>query len=96
MAYFKLNLFLLFFLAGVVQFHGQKNPVLYGGMELFRHTEFENNSFGNFSVGSQLFHWEIFAPEVGFSHYGGTFRERSIVREPGGYTIAPALFDKKF
>lgn len=96
MAYTRLNLFFLLFLVGGFQLHAQKNPVLYGGMELFRHTDFENNTFGNFSMGSQLYHWKIFAPEVGFSHYGGTFRERGITFEPGEYTIAPALYDMNF
>ncbi|WP_156877269.1 hypothetical protein [Salinimicrobium terrae] len=65
-------------------------------MELFRHTEFEDNSFGNLNMGSQLYHWKIFAPEVGFSRYGGTFRERGIANEPGVYFITPAMFHMNF
>lgn len=75
--------------------HAQKNPVFYGGLELFRHTAFENNSFGNFSFGSQLVHWKIFAPEVGFSHYGGAPRERDIFGMPGT-SSDQALFQSRF
>ena len=92
----KLGLLLLLFFGGLVPLHGQKNPVLYGGMELFRHTDFQNNTYGNFSFGSQLFHLYFFAPEVGLSHYGGTFRERGIAFEPGVYTITPGSFDMNF
>ena len=89
-------LFLLISAANPFKLRAQKNPVLYGGMELFRHTDFENNSFGNFSLGSQLYHWKFFAPEIGFSHYGGTFRERGISHKPGIYTITPGLFNMNF
>ena len=96
MAYFRLNLFVLLFVVAVFPLHGQKNPVLYGGLELFRHTGFESNSFGNFNVGSQLYHWKFIAPEVGLSHYRGTLREQDIFNEPRPYTIAPALLQKNF
>lgn len=96
MGHFRLKISLLFFLAGFLQVQGQKNPVLYGGMELFRHTQFEDNTFGNFNIGSQLYHWKFFAPEVGYSLYSGTFRERSIAHEPGVYTIAPGIYNMHF
>ena len=96
MAYSKLILFLAFCITINLGLQAQKNPVLYGGMELFRHTDFENNSFGNFNIGSQLYHWKFFAPEVGFTHYGGTFRERGIAHKPGIYTVTPGLYNMNF
>lgn len=94
MAYFKLNFFCLFFIAGVFQVQGQKNPVLYGGKELFRHTGFEDNTFGNFTIGSQLYHWKFFAPEIGYSHYSGTLEDRSIFKEPGAHDRG--IFQRRF
>ncbi len=54
MAFIKLILFSLLFLC-IFQLHAQKHPVFYAGIEAYRHTDFEDNRFGNFSVGSQIY-----------------------------------------
>src|SRR6056297_1322891 len=77
MASFKLILFSLLLL-GISQMHAQKHPVFYTGFEGYRHTDFEDNSFGKFSVGSQIYQIKFFAPEIGFDYGGGTLPERTI------------------
>lgn len=81
MAAFKL-IPLLFVLFGISQVAAQKNPVLYAGFEYYRHTGFSEDAFMNFSVGTQLYHWKIFAPEVGFDHYTGSLPDRIIYEGP--------------
>lgn len=63
------------------QLRAQKHPVFYGGLEMYRHTSFENNGFIKLSVGSQIYQLKFFAPEVGFDYGGGTLQERSVFDE---------------
>lgn len=80
MASFKLISFFLLFLC-ISEIQAQKHPVFYGGIEMYRHTAFEDNSFGKFSVGSQIYQIKFFAPEIGFDFGGGTLRERDVFGE---------------
>lgn len=80
MAPFKLIAF-CFLILCVSETHAQKHPVFYGGIEMYRNTGFENNSFGKFSVGSQIYQIKFFAPEIGFDLGGGTLRERDVFGE---------------
>lgn len=80
MAYLKLIIFCLLFPC-ISQLQAQKHPVFYGGFEGYRHTSFEDNSFGAFSVGSQLYQFKIFAPEIGFDYGGSSLPERSVFDE---------------
>jgi len=80
MASFKLTAFcfLVFFVSTL---QAQKHPVFYAGIEGYRHTDFENNSFTKLSIGSQIYQLKFFAPEIGFDHGGGVLRERSVFDE---------------
>ena len=80
MASFKLIFVFLLFLC-ISQIQAQKHPVFYAGFEGYRHTDFEDNSFGKFSVGSQIYQIKFFAPEIGFDYGGGTLPERSVFGE---------------
>ncbi|PKD16533.1 hypothetical protein APR41_09325 [Salegentibacter salinarum] len=77
MASFKLIAFCFLFLF-VSKLQAQKHPVLYAGFEAYRHTGFEDNSFGKFSVGSQIYQIKFLAPEIGFDYGGGTLPERTV------------------
>ncbi|PRX45266.1 hypothetical protein SAMN05878281_0337 [Salegentibacter salegens] len=65
-------------LLGISKIQAQKHPVFYAGFEGYRHTDFENNSFGKFSVGSQIYQIKFFAPEIGFDYGGGSLSERTV------------------
>lgn len=69
------------FLGLSFQLQAQKHPVFYAGIEGYRHTDFENNRFSKFSVGSQIYQIKFFAPEIGFDFGGGLLQERSIFGE---------------
>ncbi len=79
----KIVLGLLLLLTSLSSF-SQKYPVLYGGVEYYRDTGFEENAYINLNVGSQLFQWKFLAPEVGFDSYYGSpgTREFNYVGEP--------------
>lgn len=96
MAYRKLILPFFFISSGIFQISAQKNPVLYAGFDYYRDTEFKNNSFGNFNIGSQLFHWNFFAPEIGFEYYHGTLEDRNFRSENFGRQIAGGIFESNF
>lgn len=96
MAHLKIIFLLLFVVLGFSKTSAQSNPVLFAGFELYRDTGFEGNSFANFNVGTQLFHWKFFAPEIGYDLYGGSLQEQSVFEQPGAYTVAPALLQKNF
>ncbi|MBZ9728504.1 hypothetical protein LB467_02290 [Salegentibacter sp. JZCK2] len=80
MASFKLTAFCFLFLC-VSHLQAQKHPVFYAGIEMYRHTDFENNGFAKFSVGSQIYQFKFFAPEIGFDFGGSSFREKEIYDE---------------
>ncbi|TDN79972.1 hypothetical protein DET49_1345 [Salegentibacter sp. 24] len=80
MASFKL-IFCSLLLLCISELKAQKHPVFYGGIEMYRHTAFENNGFAKFSVGSQIYQFKFLAPEIGFDFGGGTLRERTVFGE---------------
>jgi hypothetical protein len=99
MAHFRLGLTLLFSLAGFFQIQAQNNPVLYAGFDYYRHTDFEEDSFGDLTVGVQLWHWKFFAPEIGVESYYGRIQDRNIfwISEVDGIgPVAKAFFNSSF
>ena len=80
MAPFKL-IFIGFLFLCISKVHAQKHPVFYAGFEGYRHTDFEDKSFGKLSIGSQIYQIKFFAPEIGFDFGGGLLRERSVFGE---------------
>ena len=80
MASLKLICFSLLLLC-ISEIQAQKHPVFYAGFEGYRHTYFEDNSFGKFSVGSQIYQIKFLAPEIGFDYGGGTLPERTVFGE---------------
>jgi hypothetical protein len=80
MASFKLIFFSLLLLC-ISEIQAQKHPVFYGGIEMYRHTAFENKGFAKFSIGSQVYQIKFFAPEIGFDYGGSPLQERSVFGE---------------
>lgn len=60
------------------QVQAQKHPVFYGGIEMYRHTGFEDNGFIQFSVGSQVYQFKFLAPEIGYVYGGGSLPELNV------------------
>lgn len=56
----------------------QKHPVFYGGFEYYRHTDFNNDMFGSFNAGAQVYQWKFLAPEVGFDFYFGSADRKTV------------------
>lgn len=96
MAYCRLIFIFFLIFAGNFHASAQKYPAFYIGLDLYRQTDFKNNTFGNFNIGSQLFHWKIFAPEIGFEHYSGTLEEDNINIEGSGSPFYDGVFRKRF
>jgi hypothetical protein len=80
MTSFRLIFIGLLFLC-ISKINAQKHPVFYAGFEGYRNTDFEDNSFGKFSVGSQIYQIKFFALEIGFDYGGGTLPERTVFGE---------------
>ena len=57
----------------------QNHPVIYAGFEYYRNTGFDNNSIGNFNVGTQVYQWKFFAPEIGYDLYFGALNDQNIL-----------------
>lgn len=60
MGVIKKIILLLSFLFGL-SCYAQQNPVIFAGVENFRNTGFEHNSFGNLHVGVRAFQWKFIA-----------------------------------
>lgn len=78
MNFCKLSILIFFIVPGSAVF-SQVRPVLYGGFGYFRDTGFENQSYINFNIGSQLFEWKFIAPELGYEHYFGVAAEKELL-----------------
>jgi hypothetical protein len=89
-----LIVFILFFFSQEVK--AQKHPVFYAGFEYYRHTGFDNNMYGNFNLGAQVYQWNFFAPEVGLDYYAGS-KDDITIKNPSDLNAQPiALFDQDF
>jgi hypothetical protein len=53
----------------------QQRPILTGGFDYFRDKSYDNNSYGNFNLGFQVYQWKFLAPEIGFNYYFGNLRD---------------------
>lgn len=96
MVFSRLIFFLLFLLGGFWQSSAQKNPVFYAGFEYYRDTELESNAFVNLNIGSQLFHWKFFAPEIGYDYYFGSLRDDDIYEKVAQGRIHKGIFESDF
>lgn len=72
------KIILLFFI-GLLNFKGQAQikSILFGGIDYYRDTGFQENAYVNFNIGAQVFKWHFIAPEVGFEHYYGLVNDNN-------------------
>ncbi len=75
---------------------GQKNQAIYAGIDIFRDKGFEGNTYGSFSLGSQLFRWKFIAPEVGYEHYFGTLNDYNALNQNEPQARAPFKIRSSF
>ena len=78
------------------QTQAQVNPILFGGIDYFRDTGFQNNAYLNFNVGAQVFRWHFLAPEIGFEHYYGLADENIEMNPNDPNARAPSKLDTRF
>lgn len=74
----------------------QQNPILFGGMDYYRDTGFQNNAYLNFNLGAQVFRWHFLAPEIGFEHYYGLADENNEVNPNDPNARSPSKLDTRF
>lgn len=91
----KIRLFVFFSLFSIGSI-AQVKPVLYGGMDYFRDTGFENKSYINFNIGVEVFQWKFFAPEIGFEHYFGIAEGKELLNPADPNARPPAKLDSRF
>lgn len=96
MAYCRINLLLFFLIGGFWQSSAQKNPVFYAGFEFYRDQEMKSNTFANLNIGSQLFHWKFFAPEIGFDYYLGSLEDDDIYGKALERPFRKGIFESGF
>ncbi|WP_157718060.1 hypothetical protein [Gramella sp. MAR_2010_147] len=70
--------------------------MFYGGFEYYRHTGFKNDAFYNVNLGSQVYQWKFFAPEVGVNFHAGFIPDREFDEGPDPNTIPVALSRASF
>lgn len=95
MNHFKLSLLIFLMLISSAGF-SQVRPILYGGFDYFRDTGFENDSYINFNVGAQLFHWKFIAPEAGYEHYFGIAEEKELLNPSDPNARPPEKLNTRF
>lgn len=93
----KRTLFLLLFIIlYTLQTQAQLRPILFGGIDYYRDTGFQNNAYMSLNVGSQVFKWHFLAPEIGFEHYYGLVDENSELNPNDPNARAPSKLDTRF
>lgn len=82
----------------MINFKGatQNRPIVFGGIDYYRDTGFEENSYLDFNVGTQLFRWKFIAPEVGFEHYFGLANENNELNPNDPNARAPSKLKTRF
>lgn len=95
MKHFRTYIFIVFSLLSSAGFC-QIKPILYGGFDYFRDTGFENESYSNFNLGSQLFKWKFIAPEVGFEHYFGIAQQKELLNPANPNARPPEKLETRF
>lgn len=82
----------------MINFKGatQNRPILFGGIDYYRDTGFEENSYLDFNVRTQLFRWKFIAPEVGFEHYFGLVNENNELNPNDPNARAPSKLKTRF
>lgn len=75
---------------------GQVKPVLYGGMDYYRNTGFEGNTYANVNVGTQVFEWYFLAPEIGFEYHFGAPNDFEQLNPQDPNARPPAKLETRF
>ncbi|MCM4155804.1 hypothetical protein [Gramella sp. AN32] len=91
----KKILLILFFIN--LSAFSQKHPVFYGGVEGYLFPQSENNVFAGISIGSQIYQFKFFAPEIGLDLYAGVVEQREINEGwPDATKLPDALMKQDF
>lgn len=75
---------------------GQGNPIIFGGADYFRNTNYVANSYLNLNVGSQLFRWQFIAPEIGYEYHFGIVRDNNELHPEDPNARAPSKVSTRF
>lgn len=70
--------------------------MIYGGADYFRNTSYLANSYLNLNLGSQLFRWQFFAPEVGYDYHFGIVRDNNEIHPEEPNARAPSKLRTRF
>ena len=92
----RILILLPFFTLLNFQTQAQVKPIIFGGIDYFRDTGFQDNAYVNFNVGAQVFRWHFLAPEIGFEHYYGLVDENVEINPNDPNARAPSKLDTRF
>lgn len=76
--------------------NAQLKPILFGGFEYYRDVGFQDNSYGNLHIGTQLFRWHFLAPEVGFNFHAGSVNDREQLNPNDPNAQPPLILKTRF
>ena len=88
--------FLLLFILGAISAHSQFSPKIYAGLNGLYDKGFENNLYGSFEFGAELFEVAFLAPEIGVKYYAGSPNESEILNFDQSPPTGLAKFDSRF
>lgn len=74
----------------------QEYPAFYVGTDVYYHTSFSDNIYGNLNLGTQVTKLGFFAPEVGYSFFYGGYPQRELKEGDPNYGYPDALFSHSF
>lgn len=87
---------LILFLFLSVGSFSQEYPAFYAGTDIYYHTSFSSNIYGNLNVGSQITKLGFFAPEIGYSVFYGGYPQKEIKEGDPNYGYPDALFSQSY
>jgi hypothetical protein len=93
--YFKLIILVVIF-GTIFQAQAQKHPVFYAGINIYRNGTFEDNTYGSYEIGAQVYQLKFFAPEIGFTQYWGGLQGDNIYRESPVNSTPHGVFEQQF
>ena len=92
----KKNYFLLLFILVSISAHSQLRPKIYAGLNGLYDKGFENNIYGSFEIGAELFEFGFLAPEIGIKYYAGSPNESEVLNFDQSPPVGIAKFDSRF
>lgn len=92
----KLSLLLIFLFSGIYGFGQKLEPAVYGKVNGFRHTGFEDNGFADFGLGFSLLSNYWISPKIGFKFATGSPSDNVSFLENDGQKLVRTNYNGNF